>query len=63
MANRVRDLVRGALGGGARTVSITYDRRDKPPWTAELQVNGKTKHLRSGDTMEHALMRLSEAAR
>ena len=46
-----------------RTISVTYDRRDKPPWTVELKAFGRTRHIRSGESIESAIMAVDEADR
>lgn len=62
LSGRLNHLLRRPLAG-ATTLSVTFDDRDHPPWTAELAERGKPALLRSGQTLEHAILAVAVAAK
>lgn len=52
----------GALkAGGYRQMRLAYDKRDKPPWTAELYIDGKLVSLRAGKSLQAAITAVQRA--
>lgn len=48
-------LSRVLTGGGIRQIILTHDRRDRPPWTAELRIDNKLVGLRAAKTLSAAV--------
>jgi hypothetical protein len=47
-------------GGGHRTVTLTFDKRDTPPWSAELAIGGKLVGIRWASTLQEAITLVQE---
>jgi hypothetical protein len=52
-SERVRKMLRHPAE--ARKLTLVYDKRDAPPWTAELEINGRLVALRAGVTLQAAI--------
>ena len=61
LAERVRRLVRRPPS--VRKLVIVYDKRDAPPWTCELTVDGVLIAVRAGRTLQEAVTGVVEADR
>lgn len=48
--------------GGQRQIILTCDRRDRPPWTAELRIDNKLIGLRAARTLAEAISRVQSLA-
>jgi hypothetical protein len=61
IAGRLNHLMRRR--GEPVELRVVYDDRDQPPWTAELVERGRPPMLRSGATVEAAIMAVALAAK
>jgi hypothetical protein len=55
-SQRLSELL--AAGDRTRQVVITFDKRDKPPWTAELHIDGKLVGLRAAASLTDAISKV-----
>jgi hypothetical protein len=60
-AERLRRLLRQPPA--PRKLTLVYDRRDQPPWTAELEIDGRRVALRAGATLQQAITAVVAAER
>lgn len=46
-----------------RKLTLVYDKREQPPWTCELQIDGRVLALRAGASMQEAITGVVDAER